>query len=128
MKKSNKKTTKQSVNKYTLEKFKMNYEDLKFKTGKVIKTSSKKVVNKVNKVTHPSKKSKKPTKAELELAKKQYDNAIIGIGLLLVVVSIAYSTSVILLGVDSLGSKIALLPQAIFALVISIKAFSRLYK
>lgn len=71
---------------------------------------------------------KKPTKADEILAKQERNRAILGIGILLVIVSIAYSTSVIFIGVDSLESRIALLPQVVFALVISIKAFSKLYK
>lgn len=54
--------------------------------------------------------------------------AILGVGYLLVVVSIAYSTAVILIGVDSIESKIALLPQVFFAGAILLKAFSKLYK
>lgn len=82
----------------------------------------------VNKVKHPSKKPKKLTKIEREEARRKRNRGILGVGQLLVVVSITYSTTVILIGVDSIGSKIALLPQAVFALVILIKAFSRLYK
>jgi hypothetical protein len=74
------------------------------------------------------KKSKKATKSGRILAKQQRNNAILGIGLLLVVVSILYSTSVILIGVSSVPSKIALFPQAFFALLILIKAFSKIYK
>lgn len=82
----------------------------------------------VNKVKHPSKKHKKLTKDEKKLAKQQRNRGIMGIGLLLVVVSIAYSTSVIFIGVDSPASKLVLLPQALFALVTLFKAFSKLYK
>ena len=81
-----------------------------------------------NKVVKPHKKSKKPTKAEREIAKNERNRAIMGIGQLLVVVSIAYSTAVIFIGVDSMASKIALLPQVVFASFILLKAFSRLYK
>ena len=82
----------------------------------------------VKKVYHPSKKGKKLTKIERENAKNQRNRGIMGVGQLLVVVSIAYSTAVILIGVGSLASIIALLPQVIFALVTLIKAFSKLYK
>lgn len=82
----------------------------------------------VNKVFHPKKKAKKLTKIERENAKNQRNRGIMGIGQLLVVVSIAYSTAVILIGVGSLASIIALIPQVIFALVTLIKAFSKLYK
>lgn len=82
----------------------------------------------VNKALNRGKTAKKTTKKERENAILQRNNAILGVGLLLVVVSIAYSTAVILIGVDSLESKIALLPQVVFALVTLIKAFSKLYK
>jgi hypothetical protein len=82
----------------------------------------------VNKVVHPSKKAKKLTKIQREMVKIQRNRGIMGIGLLLVVVSIAYSTTVILLGVSSIASKIALLPQIIFAAVTIIIAFYKLYK
>lgn len=82
----------------------------------------------VNKIFHPKKKAKKLTKIERENAKNQRNRGIMGIGQLLVVVSIAYSTAVILIGVGSLASIIALVPQVIFALVTLIKAFSKLYK
>lgn len=76
----------------------------------------------------PRKKTKKSTKLEREIAKKERNRAIMGIGQLLVVVSIAYSTAVIFIGVDSVASKIALIPQVVFASYILLKAFSRLYK
>lgn len=82
----------------------------------------------VKKVSHRSKKTKKMTKLERQNAKNMVMNGIMGVGQLLVVVSIAYSASVIFIGIDTLVSKIALLPQVIFALVISIKAFIALYK
>lgn len=56
------------------------------------------------------------------------NHVILGIGLLLVVVSIAYSTSVIFIGVDSLASRIALLPQVIFAFGILVFAFSKIFR
>lgn len=82
----------------------------------------------VKKVSHPKKKSKKVTKLERQKAKIRRNRGIMGIGQLLVVVSIIYSTSIIFIGIDTLGSKIALLPQIIFALIILIKAFFTLYK
>lgn len=82
----------------------------------------------VNKIKHPRKKAKKPTKAEQKLVKQQRNRGILGIGLLLVVVSIIYSTSVIFIGVSSTISKIALFPQALFAFLTLIKAFSKIYK
>lgn len=84
--------------------------------------------NVINKMKTNRKKSKKLTKAEKKLAREQFLRGIMGIGLLFVVVSIAYSTAVIFIGVDSLASKIALLPQVIFALYTLYKAFSQFYK
>lgn len=86
------------------------------------------LVNVVNKVKHPRKKTKKLTKIELELAKNQQKNVIMGICQLLVVVSIAYSSTIVYVGVNSLASKVALAPQVIFALIILVKSFSKLYK
>lgn len=54
--------------------------------------------------------------------------AIIGIGLALVVVSIAYSVVVILLGTEGLLPKIMLAPQAIFALIVLGVAFAKILK
>lgn len=71
---------------------------------------------------------KKLTKLEREHAREERNRAILGIGQLLVVVSIAYSTSVIFIGIDSLEAKIALLPQVLFASFTLIRAFSKLYK
>ena len=82
----------------------------------------------VNKVKNPRKKAKKTTKVSQQLAKNQRNRGIMGIGLLLVVVSIIYSTYVIFIGVSSTASKVALLPQAFFALLILFKAFSKIYK
>jgi hypothetical protein len=53
---------------------------------------------------------------------------ILGIGQLLVVVSIIYSTAIVMIGVNSAESKILLVPQAVFALAILVKAFSKLNK
>ena len=136
-----------------VESFKLYYEDLerkRMKTAPVklnaIKKPTKKVEKKtsfkknmlnklqpvrnkfntaMNKIKAPKKKAKKPTRLEKKTMQHERNRVILGIGLLLVVVSITYSTSVILLGVDSIGSKIALLPQVAFALLISIKAFSK---
>lgn len=66
--------------------------------------------------------------SKLGRLKNANKGAIMGIGHLLVVVSIAYSTAVVLIGVDSIESKIALVPQATFGLFILFKAFSKLYK
>ena len=72
--------------------------------------------------------SKKSDNKGRKNPKKERNHAIMGIGQLLVVVSIAYSTAVIFIGVDSTASKIALIPQVVFASYILLKAFSRLYK
>lgn len=53
---------------------------------------------------------------------------ILGIGQLLVVVSIIYSTAIVIIGVNSAESKILLVPQVVFALAILVKAFSKLNK
>lgn len=98
------------------------------KATEFIKGKVTTVVDRVKSLKKPQKKAKKPTKLERENAKKERNRAIMGIGQLLVVVSIAYSTAVIFIGVDSMASKIALIPQVVFASYILLKAFSRLYK
>lgn len=139
-----------------LKSFKIYYEDLERKLvktvptkQKVTKSSAKKTekksifkrhmliilqlagrkFNNINKrVKQPLKKTKKSTKAERELILQQRKNGILGIWLLLVVVSIAYSTSVTRTFVNSNASLIALAPQAIFAIITIVKSFSKLYK
>lgn len=135
-----------------LESFKLYYEDLERKPVKTVPTKknsrqiknteksvkeklldklqpiSSKFNNMKKNFSQPRKKAKKLTKAEREIAKTERNHAILGIGQLLVVVSIAYSTSVIFIGVDSLESKIILIPQVVFALFTLLKAFSKLYK
>lgn len=140
--------------KQTLDGFELGYEELK-KTKKTKNNTKKAVVARnntsrpshsrrfvfprfrnihnnlsgiVSKVKIPRKKHKKTTKEERRIARNQRNRAILGVGQLLVVVSIAYSTAVIYIGVDSLASRVALIPQAVFGLVILIKAFSKLYK
>ena len=81
-----------------------------------------------DKIRKPKKTSKKLSKSEQADINRQRRDGILGIGQLFVVVSIAYSTSVIFEGVDSLESKLVLVPQAIFALFTLLKAFSKLYK
>lgn len=77
-------------------------------------------------------KGKKMTKKERENARlasiEQGKRGIIGIGQLLVVMSIIYSTTVIFIGVNSIASRIALAPQVAFAAIILLRAFFRLYK
>lgn len=98
----------------------------------VLRESIAKFFNKIHDITHkaksPRKKGKKHTKKQIELIRAQQKRGILGIGLLLVVVSIAYSTLVIIAGVDGPISKIILLPQALFALVTLLKAFSKIYQ
>lgn len=89
-----------------------------------LKSIANKVKNKLNEKAVP----KKGTKSRVKKDNKPTNNAILGICQLLVVVSITYSTAVILIGVDSVESRIALVPQVVFALAILIKAFSKLYK
>jgi len=80
------------------------------------------------KVKHPRKKAKKLTKVEREALLKQRENGILGIGLLSVVVSIAYSTYIVRTFVNTELSLLALAPQVVFASCILLKAFSKLYK
>ena len=108
-----------------LSKYKLKFE---FTPIKAIKTAAIEATKAVKKVKLAPKKAKKLTKAEKEQAKRERNNVIMGIGQLLVFVSIAYSTATIFIGVDSPESRIALLPQAVFGLVILAKAFSKLYK
>lgn len=82
----------------------------------------------VNKALHPKKTAKKMTKKERELVIIQRKNGIMGIGLLLVIVSITYSTYIVRTFVDTNLSLLALAPQVVFALYILLKAFSKLYK
>lgn len=134
-----------------LDSFKLYYEDLEKKVKKTSKTDALKHTepvkpsikdkilvktkhlkahfnNVVNKVKIPRKKGKKLTKAQQIAAKEQRKSGIMGIGLLLVVVSIAYSTSVIFIGADSFASKLSLIPQALFAAITLFKAFSKIYE
>lgn len=75
-----------------------------------------------------SKKAKKVTKAEQKLARLQKIRGIIGIGLLFVVVSIAYSTYMTVLFVDGAAMVVALAPQVVFAATILLIAFYKIYK
>lgn len=75
-----------------------------------------------------SKKATKVTKDEKKLARKQKIRGIIGICLLFVVVSIAYSTYMTVLFVDGTMMVIALAPQVIFAVVTLLIAFYKIYK
>lgn len=106
------KTTKESK----LTKLRLKFEATPRKVIKVVKAEKPKPVKR-----RTTKKSEKSYKLE------RY-NAIIGIGLLFVFVSIAYSTTIVLMGVDSLESKLLLIPQCVFALCIAVIAFSKLFK
>lgn len=140
----------------SLSDFKLYYEDLERKTVKTAPSKAKvskatkatpvkgkslkeklsdrlqpvrsKIDNIVRKVKQPRKKAKKTTKAERLEIRKQKIRGIIGIGLLLTVVSIVYSTYMVNLFVDGTEMIVALAPQVIFATLISIYAFYKIYK
>lgn len=61
-------------------------------------------------------------------AKKGFLFAIMGIGMLLVIVSITYSTVVIVLGTDGLMPKIMLAPQALFGVLVLGFASTKIFK
>lgn len=82
----------------------------------------------VGKVVSPRKSGKKMTKLEREMAKKQRVDVIMGICMLLVVVSITYSTYMVSLFVDGTAMVIALAPQVVFAVITLVLAFSKIYK
>lgn len=119
--KSTKVVSKRQPNKVT----KSSFSD---KIKVLISKGSEKFHSVVNKVLHPNKKTKKLTKNEREMIKNARKNVILGIGLLLTVVSIAYSTYMTNLFVDGVFMIVALAPQVIFAAIILIKAFSKIYK
>ena len=75
-----------------------------------------------------SKKVKKLTKTERKLERQKKIRGIIGIGLLFVVVSIAYSTYMTALFVDGTAMVVALAPQVVFATVTLLIAFYKIYK
>ena len=81
------------------------------------------------KQSESTKKPAKPlTKKQQDEKKRHRKNVIMGLGLLFVVASIAYSTSVVTTFVDSQQSLILLAPQVAFAIITIFKAFSKLYK
>lgn len=84
--------------------------------------------NTLKRLGFKSKKAKKITKTQKQLERKQKIRGIIGIGLLFVVVSIAYSTYMVNLFVDGPAMVVALAPQVLFAAVILIIAFYKLFK
>lgn len=137
---------------YILESFELFYEEMERKPVKTATKQTKKsskveakppvkatfrdYVNKARgkfdnvtkKLNLRRKNVKKVTKADKKLAREQKIRGIIGIGLLFVVVSIAYSTYQTNLFVDGWQMVIALTPQVIFAVAISIYAFYKIYK
>lgn len=137
----------------SLEKFELYYEDLERKPVKTAPSKAKstkatpvkskslkdklldklqpvrsKIDNIVKKVKQPRKKAKKTTKTERLEIRKQKIRGIIGIGLLFVIVSIAYSTYMVNLFVDGTEMIVALAPQVIFAAIVTIYAFYKIYK
>jgi hypothetical protein len=54
-----------------------------------------------------------------------FKSAIIGVGMLLAVISIAYSTAVIALGTEGITPLVMVAPQAILALGIAIRQFTK---
>ena len=86
------------------------------------------VLTLASKVKSNKKPAKKLTKAQKIQRNTDRKHVIIGIGLLLVAVSIYYSTSVTSSLVDSKAVYVALAPQVAFAVIVTIKAFSKIYK
>jgi len=72
--------------------------------------------------------AKKAEKNTSEDAKSTFVRGILGIVLLLVFGSIAFSTVVIWGGTDTLAPKIATAPAALFDVVIAFVAFSKILK
>lgn len=66
--------------------------------------------------------------ARLKSFIKFIKNVIMVVGQLLIVVSISYSTTVVLIGIDSMESKISLAPQVLCALIILFKLSSKLIR
>ena len=87
-----------------------------------------KIDNIVSRVKQPRKKAKKLTKSERKAIREEKKRGIIGIGLLLTVVSIGYSTYMTNLFQDGWAMWLALAPQMLFAAAISIYAFYKIYK
>lgn len=72
--------------------------------------------------------TKKADKSTTEGAKSTFVRGILGLVLLLVFGSIAYSTVVIIGGTDTLAPKILTAPAALFDLVLAFVAFSKILK
>ncbi len=107
----------------SLADWKLEYEDMKFKKLPVIKT----IKTRVNRVKNSKKTTRKTTKAQREILQNQRKRVIMGVGLLMVVVSITYSTYVVRTFVNGGESLIILAPQVVFAATTLVKAFSKLY-
>lgn len=90
-----------------------------------VKNTLEQLNNRLSKLTTAI---KKDLKSGQKTSKKRIFNGILGIGMLFVVVSIAYSTYITIVFVDGNVSLVALTPQVIFALFTSLKAFSKIYK
>lgn len=74
------------------------------------------------------KQTKEAPKSDVKNTKKQSGNAkngIIGLGMLFVIASIAYTTAVIWLGTEGYVSKALTAPQVIFALIVLVKRFTK---
>lgn len=102
-----------------------NVKNLVISKFNVVKDKISGVVKKTN---NPSKKVRKLTKIQKKERQEQQKRAIMGIGLLFVIVSIVYSTAVTTYFVDGFAPILALAPQAVFGVIILFKAFSGLYK
>jgi hypothetical protein len=70
----------------------------------------------------------KTPKSKHAEAKESFFRGILGLGLLLVFGSIAYSTVVIVGGTEGLAPKILVAPAALFDLVLAFAAFSKILK
>lgn len=86
------------------------------------------IMSRLKPAKKPSKLSKKAQKEQKKAVREQHKRGILGLGLLFVIVSIAYSSYVIFNGVHSTASRVMLVPQVVFALLTLIKAFSKIYK
>ena len=73
-------------------------------------------------------KSTEAPKSDVKNTKKQTSNAkagIIGMGMLFVIASIAYTTTVIWLGTEGYISKVLTAPQVIFSVIVLVKRFTK---
>lgn len=122
-----------------LSKYKMKFEETNGMPKKAAKKAPEKDKKSVSAVkTTPNKvfifakrvfsAVKNDVAKRLKAPRKQVVNGILGIGLLFVIVSIAYSTYVTVLFVNNVASVVALVPQVLFATFTLLKAFSKLYK